>query len=147
MNTVSIFVVFYECAFRLTAVEEASSLVMVIEFVLLGEIIAHFFKAFPDRDSPRGFICSLFGICGLCKNTCRRAEPPSKNRHDVRENDFNAKFRDVAVRYLTGMFIIDSLSVVPFLMAKLAALEVPYLELLERGYMRSFAYLRLLRIT
>ena len=53
----------------------------------------------------------------------------------------------MAVRYLTGIFIIDFLSVVPFLLAKLTAGDVPYIELLERDHMKIFAYLRLLRIT
>ena len=77
MNTISIFIVFYECAFHLTAVKESSSIVLVIEFVLFFEIIAYFFKAFPDQDSPRGFICSLLGMCGGCKNTCRKADIPT----------------------------------------------------------------------
>ena len=45
------------------------------------------------------------------------------------------------------MFIVDFLSVAPFLIAKLAAGDISYIALLERDYMRVLAYLRLLRIT
>ena len=83
MNTIFIFIVFYECAFHLTAVKESSSIVLVIEFILFFEIIAYFFKAFPDKESSRGFICSLLGMCGGCKNTCRKVDMPNK-LHDVR---------------------------------------------------------------
>ena len=74
MNTVSIFIVFYECAYRLTAVDEASIGTTIIEFVLLVEIIMFFFKAIPNTSSQRGWLCSLFGACGLCKKCCVKKE-------------------------------------------------------------------------
>ena len=148
MNTVSIFIVFYEFAYHLTARENDSNIVLFIEFVLFFDIIAYFFKALPSKDSPRGFICSLLGMCGLCKKKCRFKAISSKAGSDTSiNNQYNTDFKQVSVHYLTGMFTIDVLSVIPFLMAKLAAGDVKYKELLERDYMTVFAYLRLLRIT
>ena len=86
INTVSIFIVFYECAFRLTAFEESNSIVLATEFILFIDIFSYFFKAFPKKDSPRGFLCSLLGMCGLCKKTCRKKEESWKLENEVREN-------------------------------------------------------------
>lgn len=143
MNLISIFIVFYECAFRLSAVEYASGIVMCIEFVLLFEIISIFFKAIPNTSSPRGCLCSLLGACGLCK--VRKNE--DGQRIGAKGQQWNTSFKEIALHYLSGSFITDFLSVIPFLIAKLAAHDTDYLELLDRGYMQIFAYLRLLRIT
>ena len=118
MNAGSIFIVFYECAFHLAAVEYASAIVMVIEFILLFEIMVIFFKAIPKTTSARGCLCSLLGVCGMCKTNCRRIE--EKTRVGTKSSYWNSSFSEIAVNYLSGNFIIDFLSVVPFLLAKLA---------------------------
>mmetsp|Transcript_1164 Transcript_1164/g.1537 ORF Transcript_1164/g.1537 Transcript_1164/m.1537 type:complete len:95 (-) Transcript_1164:109-393(-) len=70
INTASIFIVYYECAFHLRAVKETSISIMAIEFILAADIILQFFKAFPGRESNRGWICTLLGWCGFCKTRC-----------------------------------------------------------------------------
>ena len=60
---------------------------------------------------------------------------------------WNRKFKEIAIHYFTSNFIVDFLSVVPFLFTKLAASYDNYRELLDRDYMQVFAYLRMLRIT
>ena len=137
MNTISIFIVFYEDAFRLTAIENSGAFELVIEFVLFFEMIIFFFKAFPKNEEPRGFICSILGACGLCKKSClKKEERENKQKQHLERNImFNTSFKDVAVRYLSSFFITDFLSVVPFLFAKLASPGSDYQALLDRGYM------------
>ncbi len=67
INTMSIFIVYYEAAFRLMAWEKEAPWVYALEFVLLLEIIVFFFKAYPAKDDHRGWLLSVFGACGLCK--------------------------------------------------------------------------------
>lgn len=67
INTMSIFIVYYEAAFRLVAWEKESPWVYALEFVLLFEIIIFFFKAYPAEENHRGWLLSVLGFCGLCK--------------------------------------------------------------------------------
>ena len=68
MNTASIFIVYFECAFHLKAWEKEESWIYLIEFILLLEIIVTFFKAYDSKDGgERGWLLSVFGICGCCK--------------------------------------------------------------------------------
>ena len=59
------------------------------------------------------------------------------------------RFKLIAIRYLSGNFVFDFLSVFPFLFGKLATGgdDITYREQLEMPIMQFFAYLRLLRIT
>ena len=72
VNTVSIFIVYYECAFHMRTVMFSGAFVTLIELILAVEVIIIFFKAFPERESPRGYMCILLGYCGLCKNRFMR---------------------------------------------------------------------------
>ena len=49
VNTISIFVVFYECAFRMRGLSEPGALNTVFEIILLLEIILIFFKSYPGN--------------------------------------------------------------------------------------------------
>ena len=67
INTISIFVVYYECAFRMRAFDKFSAFSVIIELVLVLELIVSFFKAYPAKDSHRGWILSLIEKTGLCQ--------------------------------------------------------------------------------
>ena len=144
MNTVSIFIVYYECAFRLRAIEEEQSWIYAIEVILLLELLLFFFKAYPNRESERGWICSILGLCGVCK-----AKKPNKKSLPAGnyESFWQMSFKKVAIRYLSGNFLIDFLSVVPFFIGKIISVNRSYKIMLEQKHMMVFAYLRLLRIT
>ena len=118
-NIVYIFLVVYDSAFRLTTMKERSAFVLFIEFGLVAQMILVFFKAFPEKESPRGFICTLLWCCGLCKKRCKKKEDIIEVVGKVEENMYNTSFKDVAIRYLSGFFIIDFVSVVPFMIGKL----------------------------
>ena len=47
VNTYSIFIVFYECAFRMNAKTEEATYEKVIEVILCLEVILIFFKSYP----------------------------------------------------------------------------------------------------
>lgn len=47
VNSISIFFVYYECAFRMRAFKSFSFLQMIFDVVLTLEMIIHFFKAYP----------------------------------------------------------------------------------------------------
>ena len=49
VNTISIFVVFYECAFRMRGLSEPGAFNTVFEIILLVEIILIFFKSYPGN--------------------------------------------------------------------------------------------------
>ena len=68
INTISIFVVYYECAFRLRAFDKFSAFSVIIELVLVLELIVSFFKAYPSKDTHRGWILSLIELIGFCRN-------------------------------------------------------------------------------
>jgi len=121
MNTGSIFIVYYEAAFQLTAWEREASWILVIEFILLLEIIIFFFKAYPAKEDHRGWWFSVVGICGCCKEA---SEDPQKiGKIGAVEDRWESSFRKVAIHYLSGSFLTDFLSVVPFLFGKLASGE------------------------
>ena len=149
VNTISIFIVYYECAFQMKSAIVQGAVNYLIELILAAEVILIFFKAFPDRESPRGYICSLLGACGLCKQRCilKRKDREEKKKLDVKESFWNHRFKEVALRYFSSNFIIDFVSVYPFLLGKMTAGSADYDELINRGYMQVFGYLRLLRIT
>ena len=73
-NITYVFMVLYECAFRLRAIEEPRSIDFVIIFGLFFEMLMIFFQAYPEEESPRGALCSLLSFCGLCKTRCRKNE-------------------------------------------------------------------------
>ena len=87
VNTVSIFFVYYECAFHMRAVEKAGWMNYLIELILAAEVLVIFFKSYPARDSPRGFICSLLGACGLCKKRCLIKSDEDKKKKKDNEKD------------------------------------------------------------
>ena len=66
-NSVSIFLVYYEAAFRLNGFEDEQAFAFILECVLIADIILNFFKAYYSQESHRGWIFSLLGICGACK--------------------------------------------------------------------------------
>lgn len=66
---------------------------------------------------------------------------------DAKESYWNRNFKQVALHYFSSNFIIDFISVYPFLLGKMTAGSAKYDELINRGYMQVFGYLRLLRIT
>lgn len=66
---------------------------------------------------------------------------------DAKESYWNRNFKQVALHYFSSNFIIDFISVYPFLLGKMTAGSAEYDELIKRGYMQVFGYLRLLRIT
>ena len=121
MNTGSIFIVYYEAAFQLTAWEREASWILVIEFILLLEIIIFFFKAYPAKEDHRGWWFSVVGICGFCKEASEDLQKIGKI--GAVEDRWESSFRKVAIHYLSGSFLTDFLSVVPFLFGKLASDE------------------------
>lgn len=67
VNTISIFLVYYEAAFRLSFIQQ-SVVITVFEICMTLEIFALFIKAYPSKDSDRGWVFSVFGKCGCCKD-------------------------------------------------------------------------------
>ena len=106
---------------------------MRFEVVLLFEIIILFFKAFPAEESSRGWVLALLGACGACKNVgIKKVENNRAKKLAVQEEFiYNRSFSAVAVRYLSSNFLIDFLSVVPFLVGKLVSKENDYILLLR----------------
>jgi len=146
-NTITIFTVYFECAFRLRALEEEAPWIYAFEVILVLEVLLSFFKAFPSTDSERGWVCQVLGVCGLCKpakNTVRKKKSIKK---ELDVSGWNTTFSKIAIRYLSGSFLIDFLSVVPFFIGKLTSRESHYKLALKAPLMQVFAYLRLLRIT
>ena len=81
------------------------------------EIFALFIKAYPSKDSDRGWVFSVFSKCGCCKD---KQSIMKSNKKVGSDNDMWQKdFKKVARRYLSSFFIIDFLSVVPFFITKL----------------------------
>lgn len=146
LNIIYVFMVFFECAFRMTAIEERRSIDYVMVIGLVIEIIMIFFVAYPETDSPRGLICILLSFCGVCKTRCRKKEELLEVGK-LENNTYETDFKLVASRYITGFFVVDFLSVVPYMIVFLASPDENFIYLISRDYMTFFAYLRLLRIT
>lgn len=139
VNSISIFFVYYECAFRLRAFKSFSSLQMIFDVVLTLEMVIHFFKAYSSKESYRGWIHPVFKFMGTCK------EKISKD--DLEHSQWETSFRLIGIRYLSGQFIFDFLSVIPFFIAKLVNLNVDYQDFVHMDGVAFLSYLRLLRIT
>lgn len=77
MNTVSIFVVYFESAFRLQAFRDSFSILTIFEVIMLFDILLTFFKTRRTIDGHRGVICSILGICKLCREKRRVAKKSS----------------------------------------------------------------------
>ena len=69
INTISIFVVYYECAFRMRAFDKFSAFSVIIELVLVLELIIFFFKAYPAKEPHKGWIFALIEHTGLCRKS------------------------------------------------------------------------------
>ena len=69
VNTLSIFLVYYECAFRLKVFDEFGPVSQTFEVILVVEIIVFFFKAYPEKDGSEGF---LYPVLTLPKKCCRK---------------------------------------------------------------------------
>ena len=127
INTGSIFIVYYEAAFRLVAWDNEALWVYILEIVLLLEIIIFFFKAYPAKEGHRGWLLSVFGWCGLCKE---KKEIKLFNNKigdgDKGEDQWETSFKKTCIRYLSGSFLTDFLSVVPFFIGKLAFTDGTY---------------------
>ena len=67
MNAISIFTVYYDCAFRLKTKDKFEAMPFVFEIILIIEMILFFFKAYPAKESHRGYVFSIFRTCGFCK--------------------------------------------------------------------------------
>ena len=67
VNAISIFTVYYDCAFRLKSKDSFESIPFVFEVILIIEMILFFFKAYPAKDSHRGYLFNIFKMCGFCR--------------------------------------------------------------------------------
>ena len=67
MNAISIFTVYYDCAFRLKTKDKFEAMPFVFEIILIIEMILFFFKAYPAKESHRGYVFSIFKTCGFCR--------------------------------------------------------------------------------
>ena len=67
VNSFSIFLVYYEWAFRLKALDELPGTFMFFEIVILMDLFVVFFRAYDAKEGHRGFVYSIFGTCGFCK--------------------------------------------------------------------------------
>lgn len=125
VNAISIFTVYYDCAFRLKSKHTFEAMPFVFEVILIIEMLLFFFKAYPAKESPRGFLFSIFKTCGLCreKEEAEAKVGSKENRSDIM---WQRKFRLIAFRYLSGNFLTDFLSVVPFFIGKLNNLNGDY---------------------
>ena len=77
VNTASIFIVYYEAAFRLKAVENISSGMVVLEVIMMLEVLFFFFKAYPAKESHRGWI---FSICPCKKKQSKERDTVGGNK-------------------------------------------------------------------
>ena len=81
-NSVSIFSVYYEAAFRLNSFETEQAFAMIFECVLVMDIMLTFFKAYDSRESHRGWIFSLLNVCGICKEKKIKDDPSKISEKD-----------------------------------------------------------------
>ena len=122
VNTVSIFTVYYDASFHLHGYTDYSMLSYVFEVILLLEICIFFFKAYPMKNnSHRGFMFTILGWCGLCKK-----KEEFQDDMDEESAIYQMSFKLIGIHYISGVFIIDVLSVLPFFLIKLIHTGIEY---------------------
>ena len=146
VNTLSIFVVYYEAAFRLKAITQTLPILTFFEVILMLDVLFIFLKARPKSDGHRGWICPILGLCRLCKED-KKKPTRADTKKDASSSPWQQSFKLNAIGYLSNNFIIDFLSVFPFFIGKLAYSGTSYFEMIEDPMMSFFAFLRLLRIS
>ena len=144
VNAVSIFFVYYECAFRMFAFTSFSAQQFIFEIILIIEVMVFFFKAYPAKETCRGWLFPVVFGCGGCKKIQNIDKYDDRNE---KKSFFETSFLKIGVRYLSGAFIIDFLSVVPFFIAKLVFVNDDYIDFVQKPFILFLGYLRLLRIT
>lgn len=77
-NAISIFLVYYECSFRLKVFDSVGPFNLLLEIILTLEIILIMFKAYPDKDdSNKGWLYPLYTLPCIC---CRKKKV---KKHDT----------------------------------------------------------------